>query len=161
MQIYNGGSMPASNDHFFATHPVELNGAETEGGAGTPVVDTSTTLCVDVLGTQVPAVNDILTAYAVGGRWVAERGSGAPPSNCCLTTCLPCSIPQKNLQVAWTNVISGNGVAPLLYSGGTWISACSNGLVYELLCSGGQALFEAIYFTTGACPTGTRNRAQA
>ena len=37
VQIYNGGSMPSSPDHFFLAYPIELDGAETEGGTGTPV----------------------------------------------------------------------------------------------------------------------------
>src|ERR1700722_4500083 len=75
VQIFNGGSMPSSPDHFFLAYPIELDGAETEGGTGTPVDDTSQPIIVDVLG-HVPSAGDILTAYAIGGRWVAERGSG-------------------------------------------------------------------------------------
>ena len=33
VQIFDGGSMPSSPDHFFFSHPVELDGTETEGGA--------------------------------------------------------------------------------------------------------------------------------
>ena len=40
----------------------------------TPVVDASQSIVVDVLG-HAPSAGDILTAYAVGGRWVAERGA--------------------------------------------------------------------------------------
>lgn len=104
VQVYNAGDMPASNDHFFATHPVEINGSETEGGAGTPVVDTSTTLYVDVLGTTVPSVGDILTAYAVGGRWVAERGSGG--CGCCSCLC-PNGDPMPH---AFTFTLSGGDI---------------------------------------------------
>lgn len=73
VQVYNGGMMPTSPDHFFLTHSVELDGAETEGGTGTPTADTTQTIPVDVIG-SVPLVGDLLIAYAVGGRWVAQGG---------------------------------------------------------------------------------------
>jgi len=71
VQVYNGGAMPSEPDHFYLTNPAYLNGAETEGGTGSPSVDTSQTIVVDVLG-KAPSAGDYLTAYAVGGRWVAE-----------------------------------------------------------------------------------------
>jgi len=73
VQVYNGGSMPNQPDHYYLTNPVYLSGDETEGGTADPTADTAQTLVVDVLG-KAPAVGDILTAYAVGGRWVAELG---------------------------------------------------------------------------------------
>ena len=72
VQIHDGGSMPSAADHFFLAYPIELDGTEAEGGTGTPVVDASQPIIVDVLG-HAPSAGDILTAYAVGGRWVAER----------------------------------------------------------------------------------------
>jgi hypothetical protein len=72
VQIFDGGSMPSSPDHFFLAYPIELDGAETEGGTGTPVGDASQQIVVDVLG-HAPSAGDILTAYAVGGRWVGGR----------------------------------------------------------------------------------------
>ncbi len=71
VQVYNGGAMPSQPDHYYLANPVYLNGAETEGGTGSPSVDTSQTIVVDVLG-KAPSAGDYLTAYAVGGRWVAE-----------------------------------------------------------------------------------------
>ena len=72
VQVYNGGAMPTSPDKVYLTHPVELDGTETEGGSATTNVDTSTTIPVAVLW-GAPQAGDLLTAYAVGGRWVAER----------------------------------------------------------------------------------------
>lgn len=69
--VYNGGAMPAEPDHYYLTNPTYLNGAETEGGIGSLSVDTSQTIVVNVLG-KAPMAGDYLTAYAVGGRWVAE-----------------------------------------------------------------------------------------
>jgi hypothetical protein len=107
VQIYDGGAMPSSPDHFFLAHPVELDGAEVEGGLATPAVDTSTTIAVDVLW-GVPQVGDILTAYAVGGRWVAERSGGIPPGG---HPCSGCSsIP---------NTLHLSGPACALGAGGT------------------------------------------
>lgn len=82
VQVYDGGSMPTANDHYFACYPVDMGGMETEGGTGTPYVDTTKTVFVDVLGSQVPVAGDFLTAYAVGGRWVAERGNFSPKCPC-------------------------------------------------------------------------------
>jgi hypothetical protein len=81
VQVYNGGSMPSESDHFYLTNPVYLNGAETEGGTATYVADTTQTIVVDVLH-QAPAAGDILTAYAVGGRWVAELTSSQQGTGC-------------------------------------------------------------------------------
>lgn len=154
VQIYNGGSMPSSPDHFFLAYPIELDGAEAEGGAGTPIIDASQTIVVDVLG-HVPSAGDILTAYAVGGRWVAERGGSNAGGS---LACSPCNIPAQNLTLSWVNSINGNGSTTLTYASGpmTWTSGCSNGLLYKLVCTGGLVELRVIYFTTGSCPAGTQ-----
>ena len=77
VSVYNGGSMPTQPDHIFLTHPVELDGAEAEGGAASPNVDTSATIPVVVLW-HAPQAGDLLVASSVGGRWVAERGGSQP-----------------------------------------------------------------------------------
>ena len=41
--------MATQPDHIFLTHPVELDGAEVEGGPASPNVDTSATIPVVVL----------------------------------------------------------------------------------------------------------------
>jgi hypothetical protein len=154
VQIFNGGSMPSSPDHFFLAYPIELDGAETERGTGTPVDDASQPIVVDVLG-HAPSAGDIVTAYAVGGRWVAERGqSTGSPS----LTCSPCNIPAQNLTLSWVNALSGNGSTGLTYATApaSWTSGCSNGLLYKLLCTGGEVELRVIYFNMGFCPTGTQ-----
>ena len=152
VQIYDGGSMPSAPDHFFLAFPVELDGSEAEGLTGTPVIDSSQSIVVNVIG-HAPSPGDILTAYAVGGRWVAERGASAGVP----VTCSPCSIPAQNLTLSWVNVIIGNGSTTLTFdsSSTSWTSVCSNGLMYEMLCTGGRLELRVIYFTTGSCPTGT------
>jgi hypothetical protein len=86
-------------------------------------------------------------------------GIGSP---CCCGTpslaCLPCAIPLRNLTLSYTNLISGNGSTSLVYSAvpASWASGCSLGLLYTLACSGGHIELRVIYFTTGACPTGTQ-----
>jgi hypothetical protein len=153
VQVYDGGAMPAQPDRVYFTHPVELGGDETEGGGATPVVDTTTTVPVVVVW-GVPSVGDILTAYAVGGRWVAERtGAGTGPTY----PCGPCQVPKKDLTVSWTNLILGNGSTTLVYSGRLatqWISGCTNELLYELVCTEGLVEFRVYYFLSGACPSG-------
>ena len=108
VQIYNGGSMPSSPDLWYFTHPVLAYGAETEGGAATFSVDTATTVPVIVLG-GVPSVGDYLTAYSVGGRWVAEK------KGCSITV---------NVKCGATNV-SGDTVT-LLYGMTTITSGTTN-----------------------------------
>jgi hypothetical protein len=149
VQIFDGGSMPTSPDHFYLSYPVELGGAEVEGGTGSPVVDTSQTIPVVVLG-HAPAAGDILTAYAVGGRWVAERGTSQSGN----LTCSPCALPQQNLTVSWVNSLSGNGQTTLAYTTSpvSWTSGCSRGLQFKLICTAGQIEFRAIYWTSGGCP---------
>jgi hypothetical protein len=81
VQVYDGGSMGDAADLIYFTHPVLATGAETEGGAAVLTADTATTIPVVVLG-HAPAVGDYLTAYAVGGRWVSERGSAGGLTFC-------------------------------------------------------------------------------
>jgi hypothetical protein len=160
VQIYSGGAMGNAPDLFYLSHPVELDGSELEGGAGTPTADTTQTVPVVVLG-HAPSVGDILPAFAVGGRWVAERGGTGSPS----FLCSPCTIPNQNLTISWVNPLAGNGSDTLVYnpSGPTWATGCSGGagvgnqLLFTLLCTGGQIELRVIYFVSGSCPTGQSN----
>jgi len=144
--------IPSSPDHFFLSHPVELDGAETEGGAGTPVADTTQTIVVDVLQNKAVA-GQILVAYAVGGRWVAEVGGSSGRGS---APCFPCAIPTQNLTISWTNLISGPGSATLTYTSlpDVWKTGCVDGQIYELLCSDGTIELAITYFISGFCPTG-------
>lgn len=80
--------------------------------------------------------------------------SSGPP----FLACSPCNIPEANLTLSWVNSLFGNGSTSLTYSSPppSWNSACSNGLLYKLLCTGGVIELRVIYFTTGSCPTGTQ-----
>jgi len=148
--------MGASPDLFYFTHPVELDGSETEGGTGTPTADTAQTIPVDVLW-HAPSVGDLLTAYAVGGRWVAERGGGGGPAT---LPCSPCNIPETDLTLSWTNPLSGNGSTALTYNPSLvqWTTGCVFNQEYKLLCLGGQLDFIVTYFISGTCPTGQTNQ---
>jgi hypothetical protein len=154
VQIHDGGAIPLAADHFFLAYPIELDGEEAEGGTGTPVINASQPIIVDVLG-HAPSAGDILTAYAVGGRWVAE-GPGLSGGGS--IACTPCNIPTQNLTLSWVNPISGNGSTTLTYATTprSWTSGCSNGLLYKLVCTGGQVELRVIYFTNGSCPSGTQ-----
>jgi hypothetical protein len=156
VQVYNGGSMPNAVPRVFLTHPVILTGSETEGSSGGFSVDTSTTVPVVVIGSTVPSIGDYLTAYAVGDRWVAERGSG---SGFGFLSCSPCGIPLTDLTLSWTNISTGNGSTTLFYPGGVgpWTSSgCpDNGLEFSLACTTGTIELKAFYFVSGSCPTGT------
>jgi hypothetical protein len=155
VQVYNGGSMPATTPAVYFTHPVLVTGSETEGGSGTLTADTATTLPVVVLG-QVPSVGDYLTAYAVGGRWVSERGAGSGGGG--TTACSPCSIPNEDLTITWTNILTGNGSATMTYTPGQWETGCvDSGILFRLACNGGSIELRAIFFLSGFCPTGSTN----
>ena len=152
VQVYNGGAIPTAAGYVYLTNPVELDGAETEGGPATVNADATATLPVVVL--ENPAVaGDVLVASAVGGRWVADKGKPPAPSG---VPCGTCTIPAANLTVSWTNPILGDGSAPLVYSSGptTWLSACTNELLFELLCNQGQVEFRVTYYLSGSCPSG-------
>ncbi len=154
VQVFNGGSMPATVPRVYYTHPVVATGAETEGGAPTFSADTVTTVPVIFLN-HVPSVGDYATAYAVGGRWVAEE---TPPSSGGSIVCSPCNLPITNLTISWTNPLTGNGSATLIYSASPqqWLAQCvDNGLTFKLLCTGGGVELQATYYTSGGCPGGT------
>jgi hypothetical protein len=155
VQIYDGGAMPSSPDCFYLGYPVQASGTEAEGGAGTTSPDVANAIVVDVLG-RAPSIGDILTAYAVAGRWVAERGSestGFAP-----LSCNPCPIPEQSLLLSWTNLLGGNGSATLTFMHGDaisfWQSDCANGLLYQLYCTASQIELRILYFVSGFCPAG-------
>jgi hypothetical protein len=150
VRIFDGGSLPSSPDHFFLAHPVELDGTETEGAAGSYAVDSSQTIVVDVIG-SAPSAGDILSATMVGGRWVAER-TGNPATG--TLDCSPCGLPRRNLTLSWVNPLSGNGSTALSYdsSSVSWTSNCTNNLRFTLLCTGGQIEFRVTYWLSGSCP---------
>jgi hypothetical protein len=142
VQIYNGGAMGAAADLYYLGHPVLVTGTEAEGGAGTLTVDTATSVPVVVLG-GVPAVGDYLTAYAVGGRWVAERTGTVGPG---MYLCGTCIIPATNLTLSHVNTLDGNGSCTLTYDSvhHTWTSPClttigtvaiAGGIKWVLTCS--------------------------
>jgi hypothetical protein len=154
VQVYDGGHIPTQPDHFYLAHPVYYSGDVCEGCPGTLSADTAVTIAVDVLG-QAAVAGDYLDAHLIGGRWVAEKGMVQQPGDCRLIPCGNCQIPRTDLTVAWTNPIIGNGSATLVYSASNqWQSACTNQLIYQLLCTSNQVEFRVTYFISGSCPTG-------
>lgn len=156
VQVFDEGAIPASGDHFFACHPVEFTGDVVEGGAFTATADANTTLYVDFIGSQTPSVDDIAVASLIGGRWVAERGGATP--DCSVIKCLPCPLPAKDLQLAWTNVITGDGTITLAFDGAAWQSVCSNGVIYSYSCELGFAIF---YYSGKDCLSGDQKTCSA
>ena len=158
VQVYNGGSMPGSLPAVFFTHPVLITGAETEGGSGTLTADAATTVPVVFIGSTVPSVGDYATAYAVGGRWVAERGGSGGTGSIARG---PCNIPAEDLTISWTNILTSNGSATMVYDSGTslWTTGCVDGdFQLRLGCNAGTIELRAIFFTgVGGCPDGTSN----
>jgi hypothetical protein len=159
VQVYDGGAMPSAVPRVYFTHPVIAAGAETEGGSATLTADTATTTPVIFLN-HVPAVGDYDVAAAVGGRWVVDGGSSGPAN----LTCDPCGMPLENLTVSWTNLSSGDGSATLVWNGfagvlsAAWATGCcDDGIEFALSCSEEGINFQAIFFTSGVCPTGESN----
>jgi hypothetical protein len=156
VKIFNGGSMPTLPDHIFLGHPVLLTGGESEGGTATQTVDTATTVpCVAL--NKVPAVGDVVVATMAGGRWVIEEG-GTPTTG--VVPCSPCSLPRDTLTLSWTNIILGNGSAPMPFDSGslTWVTGCvDGGLQFRLACNSGQIELRAIFFSGSGCPDGPSN----
>jgi hypothetical protein len=152
VKVYNGGAMPSSPDHFYLGYPVEAGGAETEGGATSFAADSTNSIVVDVLG-HAPSVGDILIAYAIGGRWVPERGGSSGGGS---VTCTPCSLPKSDLTISWVNAFTGAGTATMTWSapGGInqWVSGCEGNVVYELYCTGSTMEFRVVYCLSGFCP---------
>ena len=91
VQVYDGGSIPSGPDRWYLAHPVELDGAEVEGGAGAPSADAAESVPVLVLG-HGAEVGDLLVATGVGGRWVAERG-GSSGLTVCVVACAGPNVP--------------------------------------------------------------------
>jgi len=70
--VYDGGAIPDSAPAVFLTHPTTIGASDAEGATPSFLADTSASVPVIVIG-HVPLAGDILPAFAVGGRWVAER----------------------------------------------------------------------------------------
>jgi hypothetical protein len=154
VQVFNGGSMPAAVPRVYFTHPVLATGTVSEGGIATLTTDTMTTVPVIFLN-HVPAVGDYATAYSVGGRWVAEEST---PGGSLSVVCSPCSLPKSNLTISWTNPLTGNGSATLVYTASPqqWLAQCvDSGLTFKLLCTSGGIELQITYYTSGGCPGGT------
>jgi hypothetical protein len=150
VQIYDGGAMPTSPDHYFYGHPVQLGGEETEGGAWTLTVDAANTYVVDVLH-NAPSVGDVLMAYAIGGRWVAERGASNPTYEC-MCGALPCNLPWVDLTLSWTEGPDGAGSTTLFWTGNSWISDCADDIIWSIDCSDESDVLHATQYT--ACEDG-------
>lgn len=94
----------------------------------------------------------------MGIKFAGFGGSTGKGCGCCgapVCTCGTCSIPEADLTVSWTNLIIGNGSTPVVYQGSCqWISACTNQLLFQLVCTSGQVDFRVYYFLSGSCPTG-------
>lgn len=83
--------------------------------------------------------------------------------HCCCSgpitiSCSPCNLPATNLTISWTNPILGNGSATMVYSPtpNQWqTGCCDGGLMFQLFCTSSTIELRGIFWTSGACPTGT------
>jgi len=148
-QVASGGEIPSSTKKVFFVHPVTLDGLEREGGLASLSADTSRTIPVVMIGSRVPSAGDLIMAFSIGGRWVANSGASS------LLNCSPCSLPRKNLVLSWTNNRLGNGSTPLVFRAPlSWTSACSQQLLFYLTCSASLIQLGVTYDLSGSCPSG-------
>jgi hypothetical protein len=145
VQIYDGGAIPTAPNKFFLCRPVTLTGSSAEGQTSTTAVDATTTMPVLVLG-NAPVAGDLLIAYAVGGRWVAERGSSGGGTGAPCT--LNCPLPDVgSLNWTWATwplggtIYTGMGVST--WAGNwrliaPWTAGASQEFLFTLGCNGNQ-----------------------
>jgi hypothetical protein len=156
-QVTSAGAIPQSTNCVYLVNPVQCSGPEQEGSTAPLSVDFTRNIPVVVLGSTPPQKGDLLLAFAVGGRWVAESSVHSP-----VLPCSPCAIPKKNLTVSWVNTLLGNGSATLLYKPpGMWNTGCINQLIFALACNGGLIEFVLAYFLSGECPSGQSQACQS
>ena len=72
MVTFTQTTYPTTAAAYYACHPVTLGGAETEGGAGTTTVDTTTVKMVWNSGGTIPASGTFVRAEHTTGRWVMQ-----------------------------------------------------------------------------------------
>ncbi len=110
-RVVNGGSMPSGPERFYLVNPVAIDGAESEGAAGSLAADTDRRIPVVFLGTRQVAIGECFVCRSVGGRWVAESGASRPN---CRPKCACC--PGKLLEVNATVNDSTSGDRALTYN---------------------------------------------
>jgi hypothetical protein len=156
-QVTTAGTIPQGTNCVYLVNPVQCDSVEGEGASPSLSVDATRSIPVVVVGSTPPQKGNLLVAFAVGGRWVAES-SVRPPS----LLCSPCSIPRKTLTVSWTNSMLGNRSVPLVYRPpGMWSTGCINQLILALDCLGGVIQFTVTYFLSGTCPSGQYQTCQS
>ena len=74
VQTFTQTTYPTAAAAYYACHPVTLGGAETEGGAGTTAVDTTTTVMVWNSGGSVPPTGTMAIVESTTGRLVMQYG---------------------------------------------------------------------------------------
>ncbi|GAC1321998.1 MAG: hypothetical protein NVSMB14_16910 [Isosphaeraceae bacterium] len=92
-QIFAQSSLPNATGRFFAAHPVDVLGQESEGQPGAFRPNLGATFFVDVIGSRVPSVGDLLVCRFVGDRWVAESSFAAMPPGVNLSGCSCLGLP--------------------------------------------------------------------
>lgn len=118
-EVVDGGSMPDGPEKFYLLRATDIDGSEHEGSLPTFAADELRDIPVIVLG-STPVVGDLLTAYAIGGRWIAQKGIAS-------TSCQPqipgCGSTYYGDNGTVTDAI--NGTQPIVYDfvARAWFSA--------------------------------------
>lgn len=98
-----GGSVPATTGAYFLVHPVDVAGAENEGGVGLYTTGAAE-IPVYVTGAVVPVAGDPLICRFVGHRWVAQKDS---PTVACGSLCVTVPGCSGNLTGAFVSISLG------------------------------------------------------
>jgi hypothetical protein len=117
---YVVGSPPTSVPAWFKIQPMKIGGKPLEGQdyARTP---SGAEMLVYVVGPSVPALDDVLVARLVDGKWVADTCCGDDP---CHLPATPAKIPQTDLALSWTGPVGSGSTTLKTTRGSSWSSDC-------------------------------------
>jgi hypothetical protein len=167
-QVFAITAVPTTADVFVAIHPVDVLGAETEGGAGTLVVNTAVTVFSYIIGVP-PAAGDFVLARWMGNRWAAERwgtgGSiiiivpGCPCASQPATITMTSSKPLSNNQIFQNATLqygpTPGPLLPVVLTSSSYLSTTSFPdpilsvpFYYFLTCSLGAYVLTRVYVTS-------------
>lgn len=106
------GSYPTATGRYYLVNPVQVTGAESEGGSATLTADTSSTFAV-LVTRGVPALGTNLVARSIGGRWVAEIKAATASCGGVLTVTVTCVFGPFTTPIAGATVTITQGATTL------------------------------------------------
>lgn len=139
----------------------EVEGAEVTVSRGGVTIVSGTTDASGAVALDVGTAGTYaVTATAAGDQGYSGSldlacGGSETLQVCGGFDCGTCLVPERNLTLSWTNLITGDGSTTLTFNGVSgWSSACVNNLEFSLGCDASSVVFSITYFLSGACPDG-------